>query len=960
MAEKTYGQIFEEVAQNRVKKAWGRPSGSAAYFGTAKPGIPGPPAKNIFERFFRSFSEGTPTMTGPKAGPVTSPGTGGSPMDPTVIFKSLGGTQPTATPEQQVQIGRGLWDYARGQMGNKPTPTPMAPTPVRASDMVRPLATAAGGLGVLGGGLSLLDSQQPGGPSPANLPARLGQGLADAVMPAPVSAPAPSPVPPQAPQEPGMFQKGVNWLKDHGPLAAGVGAGGLGLAYLLQQLNSQPDEDEQLRQYEALYKTSSAGAAELLGIIRYCAQCGMSEERASASIEKIASYLPSVKEAWDEFNSRTVKRAWGSMAGPSSTSIQPFKAPTPPKIPAPKLDVPKPPAAGGNGMWDYAGKGVSAAGRALKGGWDTGVNMLRNSITSGRGATQAAVGGVGTAMGGLGSLGARASDAVLGTDLTPGADAFTRSMGDSTMAGMKDVGAVMSNPFGNPLPNGTNVSQNQNAQWNAVPDNLRGGVETASRLASGVGNAAIGGAMGAAAAPSYGAMPAGQALWSGGKAVTGMGLTGAGYQAAGNAAGAALNQDGAPPMEPAETLNPDAQGSTEPAPPAMPNNPGEQGGGPMPEAGAPQPGQPQPGQPQPGAPQPPMAPQDQARDVLRRVESGEIAPEQAAQEVETTLQGLLPEYAQKTGEAPDQIWQRWSQGGFTTDDIETAFQGLAADGRVEASPQGFMGFLEGFKQLDTWEQAALVIGLPVGLMGIASMLGGEGGLMGALMSALGLGAAGAVAYGNNMGGIQDLIGGFMGGQQGPAPAPTLSPMPGAAAGGAVGGAPGAGAAVGGAPGAGAAAGSAVGGGAPGAGAGAGAGAGVQSPGAVAGGAVGGAAPGAPAPATPPAPNPAAPPAPDPAAQPAGSLGGFLQDQMISGSEMSQIMKSPQMRMQMLQMPDQQLAQIVRNSAAGDQNLAKQIQSAKYTPAILGVPYVQRMYGLTEQEATKFYNVLQLA
>lgn len=69
-------------------------------------------------------------------------------------------------------------------------------------------------------------------------------------------------------------------------------------------------------------------------------------------------------------------------------------------------------------------------------------------------------------------------------------------------------------------------------------------------------------------------------------------------------------------------------------------------------------------------------------------------------------------------------------------------------------PQGYGqwvgGVMDNFQKMDTPSQIAMGLGLGMGLLGLISSLGGEGGMGSFLMSALGLGVAGAVGAGAGM------------------------------------------------------------------------------------------------------------------------------------------------------------------------------------------------------------------
>jgi hypothetical protein len=98
--------------------------------------------------------------------------------------------------------------------------------------------------------------------------------------------------------------------------------------------------------------------------------------------------------------------------------------------------------------------------------------------------------------------------------------------------------------------------------------------------------------------------------------------------------------------------------------------------------------------------------------------------------------------------------------------------------------------VKAFTALDSGQQVAVVAGLGMGLVGIASSLFGEGGLLGLLMSILGIGtaAAGAGMFGSQgpLGGLGGQISSLFGGgpsASSPAGGQPQSPPQGAPAGG---------------------------------------------------------------------------------------------------------------------------------------------------------------------------------
>lgn len=96
--------------------------------------------------------------------------------------------------------------------------------------------------------------------------------------------------------------------------------------------------------------------------------------------------------------------------------------------------------------------------------------------------------------------------------------------------------------------------------------------------------------------------------------------------------------------------------------------------------------------------------------------------------------------------------------------VQAGAQNMVAEARNDpnnpppADPQGYGqwvgGVMENFQKMDTPSQIAMGLGLGMGLLGLISSLGGEGGVGSFLMSALGLGAAGVMGAGAGMFGDQ--------------------------------------------------------------------------------------------------------------------------------------------------------------------------------------------------------------
>ncbi len=145
--------------------------------------------------------------------------------------------------------------------------------------------------------------------------------------------------------------------------------------------------------------------------------------------------------------------------------------------------------------------------------------------------------------------------------------------------------------------------------------------------------------------------------------------------------------------------------------------------------------------------------EQQTQDLLKQWDAASPAQQKAmapqmAPKIEEAMRAKILATCHATGQDPAVLYQKAMEGGWTVDDLKTAFDnnpGL----QQQASAFGDIGkFWNG---LSGGQQFALVAGVGTALAGLASTIFGEGGFMGLLMAVLGIGgaAAGAGMFGSS-------------------------------------------------------------------------------------------------------------------------------------------------------------------------------------------------------------------
>lgn len=243
-------------------------------------------------------------------------------------------------------------------------------------------------------------------------------------------------------------------------------------------------------------------------------------------------------------------------------------------------------------------------------------------------------------------------------------------------------------------------------------------------------------------------------------------------------------QQAAPPVAPQSSTPPaTAPIATAPAAAPLTPPPGQPVGSMPPAAGQPPaaptaptapPPPPAPTAPAPAAPSPPPKPAQPAAAQNQPQQPAATAPEPAPKMPLTLPENTPPERAAQIEGAYTQLAQldklnpnAWQLGREALQDPKSeAAQTVTANAqqvytdpanhadKPPPDPQGWAGWLsqkqDEFQALPFPAQLAMGLGLGVGVVGLMSSLLGEGGMGSFLMSALGLGAAGAIGAGSGL------------------------------------------------------------------------------------------------------------------------------------------------------------------------------------------------------------------